>query len=152
MRLGTRDALTGPVAGQPRGLRNLCWRRHVIGRSRHSTDPSWQWGESPFFPRFADRFAWSTGKAALTAAEGAAQSAGIVRGLVYDSTAQQPLADAAVFWWGTPFRSVTDSLGRFEITGVPSGDYTLYFFHVRLGELGISPGPTRRVCDILPRI
>ncbi len=80
--------------------------------------------------------------AALTAVDGGAQNTGIVRGLVYDSTAQQPLADAAVFLWGTPYRSVTDSVGRFEIADVPSGDYTLYFFHVRLGELGVSPGPT----------
>ena len=43
--------------------------QHVIGRSPGSTDPSWAWGESPFFPRFTDRFAWSAGKAPLTPAE-----------------------------------------------------------------------------------
>jgi len=78
----------------------------------------------------------------VCAAAAAAQNTGTIRGLVYDSTAQQPLVDAAVFLWGTPYRSSTDAEGRFEISGVPSGDYTLYFFHVRLGELGISPGPT----------
>jgi hypothetical protein len=71
-----------------------------------------------------------------------AQNTGIVRGLVYDSTAQQPLVDAAVFLWGTPYRASTDAEGRFEIADVPTGSYTLYFFHVRLGELGVSPGPT----------
>ena len=42
---------------------------HVVGRSSHSTDPSWAWGESPFYPQFKDRFAWSAGKAPLTAVE-----------------------------------------------------------------------------------
>jgi hypothetical protein len=46
--------------------------QHVIGRSPRSGDPDWRWGESPFFPAFADRFAWSRGKAPLTAAECAA--------------------------------------------------------------------------------
>jgi hypothetical protein len=43
--------------------------QHVIGRSPRSGDPDWRWGESPFFPAFADRLAWSRGKAALTAEE-----------------------------------------------------------------------------------
>jgi hypothetical protein len=66
---------------------------------------------------------------------------GVVRGTVYDSTAQAPLADAAVFLWNTPYRAVTDEDGAFLITDVPPGDYTLLFFHTRLGEMGISPGP-----------
>lgn len=40
--------------------------QHVIGRSPRSGDPDWRWGESPFFPAFADRFAWSQGKTPLT--------------------------------------------------------------------------------------
>lgn len=42
---------------------------HVCGRSPRSTDPSWRWGESPMFPLYADRFAWSRGKQVLDAAE-----------------------------------------------------------------------------------
>jgi hypothetical protein len=68
---------------------------------------------------------------------------GVVRGEVYDSTTQGPLADAAVFLWDTPHRAVTDAEGRFLIRDVPAGEYTLLFFHTRLGEMGISPGPTR---------
>lgn len=55
----------GPKAGPAHRVLHL----HVIGRSPHSDDPSWQWGESPFYPRFADRFVWSQGKSPLTAAE-----------------------------------------------------------------------------------
>ena len=43
--------------------------QHLVGRSPASTDPSWAWGESPFFPRFTDRFTWSNGKAPFTPEE-----------------------------------------------------------------------------------
>lgn len=33
---------------------------HVLGRSRHSTNPYWQWGEAPKFQSFADSEAWSS--------------------------------------------------------------------------------------------
>ncbi len=56
-------------AGPKTGLGHRVLHQHVIGRSPHSTDPSWAWGESPFYPYFGDRFAWSVGKAPLTAAE-----------------------------------------------------------------------------------
>lgn len=46
--------------------------QHLVGRSPRSADPDWQWGESPFFPRFADRLTWSAGKTVLTADECAA--------------------------------------------------------------------------------
>jgi len=67
---------------------------------------------------------------------------GRVFGTIFDSTALRPLADAAVFLWDTPFRTVTDAEGRFELPGLPPGAYSLLYFHTRLGELGISPGPT----------
>jgi hypothetical protein len=59
-------------AGPKRGPAHRVLHQHVIGRSRHSSDPAWRWGESPFFPAFADRVAWSRGKASLTPAECAA--------------------------------------------------------------------------------
>ena len=72
---------------------------------------------------------------------GSPLATGRVRGVVFDSTLGGPLPDAAVFLWGTPYRADSDAEGRFTIEGVPPGQYTLLFFHSRLGELGISPGP-----------
>lgn len=66
---------------------------------------------------------------------------GSVRGMVFDSTQQAPLADAAVFLFGTTHRAVTVDDGTFFIPDVPIGEYTLLFYHPVLGELGISPGP-----------
>jgi hypothetical protein len=66
---------------------------------------------------------------------------GSVRGIVFDSTRQAPLADAAVFLFGTPHRAVSDEEGLFVISDVPPGEYTLLFYHPLLGELGVSPGP-----------
>lgn len=54
----------------PRTARVL--HQHLCGRSPQSTDGAWQWGESPFFPAYVDRLAWSEGKTAFTAAECAA--------------------------------------------------------------------------------
>jgi hypothetical protein len=70
-----------------------------------------------------------------------AEDVGAVRGEVYDSTTHEPLGDAAVFLWNTSHRAVTDSAGRFLIPAVPPGEYSILFFHTRLGERGISPGP-----------
>jgi hypothetical protein len=82
---------------------------------------------------------WSMAQAQIPPASA---GTGVIRGEVYDSTAQEPSTDAAVFLWNTPHRAVTGAEGRFVITDVPAGEYTLLFFHTRLGELGISPGPT----------
>jgi len=71
---------------------------------------------------------------------GASAQSGIVFGTVYDSIANEPLPDAAVFLWETPYSAETDSQGRFRIEGVPAGDYGILFFHTRLGERGISTG------------
>ena len=43
--------------------------QHLCGRSPRSLDRAWQWGESPFFPAYADRLAWSAGKQALRPSE-----------------------------------------------------------------------------------
>jgi len=61
-----------PPAGPKTGRTHRVLHQHLVGRSPASTDPSWAWGESPFFPAFADRFAWSAGKSALTPGECAA--------------------------------------------------------------------------------
>lgn len=71
---------------------------------------------------------------------GVSAQAGSVVGTVYDSIAEQPLADAAIFLWGTPFEVVSDEDGRYRIEGVPPGDYSILFFHALLGEVGVSPG------------
>jgi protocatechuate 3,4-dioxygenase beta subunit len=83
-----------------------------------------------------------TAASATVAAQSAPPNdAGTVTGVVFDSIAGGPLADAAVFLWNTPHRAETDEAGRFRIEGVPAGEYSLLFFHTRLGELGVSPGP-----------
>ena len=67
-------ALNGAAA--PEGPKIAPFHRvlhlHLCGRSPRSTDRDWAWGESPYFPPFANRFAWSHGKQPLTAAECAA--------------------------------------------------------------------------------
>ena len=42
---------------------------HLLGRSRTAADPSWQWGEAPKFPDYADRQAWASKHELLSAAE-----------------------------------------------------------------------------------
>ncbi len=56
-------------AGAKSGPAHRVLHLHLVGRSLRSTDPSWAWGESPYFPSFSDRFAWSAGKAPFTPAE-----------------------------------------------------------------------------------
>jgi hypothetical protein len=66
-------------AGPKTGDAHRVLHQHVIGRSPHSADPSWTWGEAPFYPFYKDREAWSAGKAPLTADE----CAGLVPRLVH---------------------------------------------------------------------
>lgn len=42
---------------------------HLFGRSRTASHHSWQWGEAPAFPRFADRLAWAQPFTPLSPAE-----------------------------------------------------------------------------------
>jgi hypothetical protein len=39
---------------------------HLLGRNPNSVDPRWQWGESPEFPKFAQRHTYSTKYERLT--------------------------------------------------------------------------------------
>ena len=50
-----------------RGHRSM--HLHLLGRSPASTDPAWAWGESPIFPRFADKSSWAASFERLTAVE-----------------------------------------------------------------------------------
>ncbi len=60
-------------AAEPRGTKNGPEHRrvhmHLLGRSRNATDPSWQWGEAPKFPDYADRKVWAAKHEPLSAAE-----------------------------------------------------------------------------------
>ncbi|MDX1495524.1 MAG: carboxypeptidase regulatory-like domain-containing protein, partial [Longimicrobiales bacterium] len=67
--------------------------------------------------------------------------AGSVSGTVYDSIDGGPLARATVYLWNTHHRGVTDDDGRFRIDSVAPGEYSLLFFHDKLGTMGVSPGP-----------
>lgn len=69
----------------------------------------------------------------------AAQVDASVRGIVFDSTAMEPLAGARVAVIGTNAIGETDDDGRFLLEGVPAGSHWVSFFHDRLQELGVSP-------------
>ena len=60
-------------AAEPHGMKNAPEHRrvhmHLLGRSRAAGDPSWQWGEAPKFPDYADREAWASKHELLSAAE-----------------------------------------------------------------------------------
>ena len=60
-------------AAEPRGPKTSREHRrvhlHLLGRSRNATDPSWQWGEAPKFPDYADRKTWASKHELLTPAE-----------------------------------------------------------------------------------
>lgn len=79
----------------PRGPKDPHERRslhqHLCGRSPRSLDPAWAWGESPFFPAYADRFAWSAGKRPFTAVECVAivaRTRDVLRDTYAEATAQ----------------------------------------------------------------
>lgn len=66
---------------------------------------------------------------------------GSVAGTVHDSIDGGPLPGATVYLWETSHRGTTDEEGRFRIDGVAPGDYSVLFFHDKLGVVGVSPGP-----------
>ena len=58
---------------EPRGKKRADQYRsmhlHLLGRSPHSTNQNWRWGESPVFPRYAERLSWSSSFQRLTPEE-----------------------------------------------------------------------------------
>ncbi len=65
-----------------------------------------------------------------------------VRGTVFDSTAGRPLRGAAVEVAAVrsahaPWRTTTDSLGQYRLSGLPTGQYTVGFYHDALTALGL---------------
>lgn len=75
----------------------------------------------------------------------AAPVVGSVSGVVFDSLERRPLVGAAVQLVGTDSNpdfsrtAVSDSMGRFVLTDVPVGRFTLGFFHDMLDSLGLEP-------------
>ncbi len=58
-----------PPEGPKLAKQHRALHLHLFGRSPRAQSHSWQWGESPFFPRFADRAAWSANHRRLSPAE-----------------------------------------------------------------------------------
>lgn len=60
-------------AADPKGPKEAPRHRsvhlHLLGRSRTAKDPSWQWGEAPQFPPFAERHSWAARFERLTGGE-----------------------------------------------------------------------------------
>ena len=52
---------------------------HLLGRSPSSADPAWAWGESPIFPRFADKTSWAASFERLTRRSTGRSSNGPIR-------------------------------------------------------------------------
>lgn len=66
----------------------------------------------------------------------------VVRGVVFDSVVRAPLVGAVVRvatrdLLGSPVSAVTDSSGRFRITGLPAGRFLLDFEHDALDAYGL---------------
>ncbi|MDP1858455.1 MAG: carboxypeptidase-like regulatory domain-containing protein [Gemmatimonadaceae bacterium] len=74
--------------------------------------------------------------------EPAPKSGRAVRGTVFDSIAGRPLYGAAVQVVAVrstlaPWTTTTDSAGRYRVSGLPAGQYTVGFYHDALTTLGL---------------
>ncbi len=67
-----------------------------------------------------------------------------LKGIVFDSTAMEPLGGARVAVLGTSAITDADPSGHFELSGIPDGSFWVSFFHPRLQSLGVS-APSRQV-------
>jgi len=84
----------------------------------------------------------------MLAAQAPSPSNGVISGTVYDSIGRRRIAGAAVQFVdadnpakGSPFASVSDSSGRYSLSGVPAGRYLAGFFHGALDSLGLELSP-----------
>ena len=70
---------------------------------------------------------------------------GSLRGVVIDSTRNEPLAYATVTLLGTNRRTTTDAAGRYSMRYVPAGDFFVTIAHPRVGmlRLGSALRPVR---------
>lgn len=86
------------------------------------------------------RLAWAASIVVCPAAATAQTSPSVtLRGIVFDSlVTSAPLRGAEVFLDGTPFRTTTDSLGRFTIDSLAPGTYEIGVGHVSLDSLGFA--------------
>lgn len=66
-----------------------------------------------------------------------AQGVGTVAGTVYDSTRTRFLAGAEVVLEGAGISTITGPEGRFELSEVPAGAYSILFRHPRLQQLNL---------------
>ena len=81
----------------------------------------------------------------LGASAAAAQTTGVLTGLVFDSlVSQRPLADAEVWVEGTSVTARTDQAGRFRIPALPAGRHRVTFFHPTFEALGLG-APVKQV-------
>ena len=92
----------------------------------------------------------AAGAEAQIANAGRVPATATVTGVVFDSLSRAPLADASVQLVsannpaGFARTATSDSLGRFTLTEIPDGLYTLGFFHPLLDSLGVI-APLREV-------
>ncbi|MDQ3696897.1 MAG: carboxypeptidase regulatory-like domain-containing protein [Gemmatimonadota bacterium] len=72
---------------------------------------------------------------------------GAITGTVFDSLLQAPLAGARVWLPMAGRRTVTDSLGRFEVDTIFTGDHRVEFWHAGLDSVGLSSLGTNVVVE-----
>jgi hypothetical protein len=88
--------------------------------------------------------------ACLAFAHSLGAQVGRVTGVIYDSVNKRPLPEAALevvdlrVTSAAPRRAKTDSAGRFEVVGLPPGQYLVGFYHPLLDSLSLQ-SPTTRV-------
>jgi hypothetical protein len=92
--------------------------------------------------------------AALAASPGAwPQSPGEVRGSVVDARGGEPLARVEILLAGSDYRAVSDARGRFRISGIAPGQYTLQVstvgYHLAKREFRLEPGEAKEFEVIL---